>query len=251
MILSCPSCGTRYQADGARFAAPGRNVRCAKCAHVWFQTPPAAEIEPEPEPIIHAPPQPESFARSVEPPRELMSPRIEEEPMVSSGVFAEPEMKSPRSKGALVGQLVGWAALIIVVVAVGWSVVQFRQTIANLWPQSASLYAALGMPVNLRGIALTDVAYQQEFEDGLPVLSVTGKVVNVSDRELPVPELQVVLTDDARRELYHWTFDAGVPSLKPGAESAFTTRLSSPPADARNLNIRFAEAEGAAAPAQQ
>ncbi len=251
MILSCPSCGTRYQADGARFAAPGRNVRCAKCAHVWFQTPPAAEIEPEPEPIIHAPPQPESFARSVEPPRELMSPRIEEEPMVSSGVFAEPEMKSPRSKGALAGQLVGWAALIIVVVAVGWSVVQFRQTIANLWPQSASLYAALGMPVNLRGIALTDVAYQQEFEDGLPVLSVTGKVVNVSDRELPVPELQVVLTDDARRELYHWTFDAGVPSLKPGAESAFTTRLSSPPADARNLNIRFAEAEGAAAPAQQ
>jgi hypothetical protein len=98
------------------------------------------------------------------------------------------------------------------------------------------------MPVNLRGIALTDVAYQQEFEDGQPVLSVTGKVVNVSDRELPVPELQVVLTDDSRRELYHWTFDAGIPTLKPGAQSAFVTRLSSPPADARNLNIRFADA---------
>jgi hypothetical protein len=48
--------------------------------------------------------------------------------------------------------------------------------------------------------------------------------------------------DDAKRELYHWTFDAGVPTLKPGAETPFTTRLSSPPADARNLNVRFAEA---------
>jgi predicted Zn finger-like uncharacterized protein len=243
MILTCPSCGIRYQADAQRFAAPGRNVRCAKCGHVWFQTPPVAEIEPEPEPVIPpSPPEPESFVRSIEPPPELMSPRIEEEPMVTGGVFVEPEIKKPRSRGAVIGQIVGWAALILLVVAIGWSVVQFRQTIANLWPQSASLYAAIGMPVNLRGIALTDVAYQQEFEDGQPVLSVTGKVVNVSDRELPVPELQVVLTDDSRRELYHWTFDAGIPTLKPGAQSAFVTRLSSPPADARNLNIRFADA---------
>jgi len=37
-------------------------------------------------------------------------------------------------------------------------------------------------------------------------------------------------------------FNAGVQSLKPGAESPFVTRLSSPPPEARNLNIRFAEA---------
>ena len=114
--------------------------------------------------------------------------------------------------------------LVLMVVAIGWSVVQFRQTIAQLWPQSASLYAAIGLPVNLRGIALTDVSYKQEFEDGQPVLSVTGKVVNISDREQPVPEIRVVITDDARRELYHWTFDAGVPTLKPHAQSSFVTR---------------------------
>ena len=73
-------------------------------------------------------------------------------------------------------------------------------------------------------------------------LSVSGKVVNVSDRELPVPVIRVVLTDQAKRELYHWTFDVGVPSLKPGAQSPFITRLSSPPPDARNVDIRFAEA---------
>ena len=106
----------------------------------------------------------------------------------------------------------------------------------------APLYEVLGLPVETEGIALTDVAYQHEVEDGQPVLSVTGKIVNVSDRELPVPVIRVMLSDEGQREIYHWMFDAGVPTLQPGAESPFVTRLSSPPPEARNLNIRFAEA---------
>jgi hypothetical protein len=51
----------------------------------------------------------------------------------------------------------------------------------------------------------------------------------------------VVLLDDAQHELYQWTFDPGVPTLKPGSESPFVTRLSSPPPEARNLNVSFAE----------
>ena len=106
------------------------------------------------------------------------------------------------------------------------------------------MYAFFGMPVNVRGMALVDIAYKQDIEDGQPVLSVSGKVVNISNHELPVPGLRVVLTDDTRRELYRWTFDVGVSTLKAGAESPFITRLSSPPPDARNLNISFADASG-------
>src|SRR4030095_5492650 len=127
-------------------------------------------------------------------------------------------------------------------VTIGWAAVQYRQTIVELWPGVAPLYDVLGLPVEAQGIALTDIAYQHEVEDGQPVLSVTGKIVNVSDRELPVPIIRVMLSDEAQHEIYHWMFNTGVQSLKPGAESAFVTRLSSPPAEARNLNIRFAEA---------
>jgi hypothetical protein len=147
-----------------------------------------------------------------------------------------------RGFGARLARLAGWTALLLVVATCGLAMVHYRQTISIYWPQSASLYSAMGMPVNTRGVALTNVAYQQQFEDGQPVLSVTGKVVNVSNREQLVPEIRVVLMDDANRELYHWTFDVGVVSLQPGAESPFMTRLSSPPPEARNLNIRFAEA---------
>lgn len=142
----------------------------------------------------------------------------------------------------MLADVIAWAALIFLAVTIGWAAVQYRQTIVELWPGVGPLYDVLGLPVETEGIALTDIAYQHEVEDGQPVLSVTGKIVNVSDRELPVPIIRVMLSDQDQHEIYHWMFNAGVQTLKPGAESSFITRLSSPPAEARNLNIRFAEA---------
>jgi predicted Zn finger-like uncharacterized protein len=244
MILTCPSCRTRYQTDGANFNAPGRNVRCAKCGQVWFQAPPELEPELEREAIAApaAPVAPATIEQTSEPVAAEHGaldfgtvPNVEEAESV-------PEKIPRRSRGVAFAQSVGWAALIFLIGAIGWGTIHYRETIAALWPQSASLYAVLGLPVNVRGITLTNIAYKQEYEDGQPVLSVTGKVVNVSTRDQAVPEIRVVLLDDAKHELYHWTFDAGIPALKPGSESPFMTRLSSPPPEARNLNVRFAEA---------
>ena len=246
MILTCPSCRTRYQTDSANFKPPGRNVRCAKCGHVWLQPSPEPEIEPELSPAI-APAAPgPSFD-------EIAVPDRSEPPAHASAGFAtglsagESESESEleetprRSRGAAFARSIGWLMLISLIAGIGWATVQYRETIVSLWPQSATFYAALSMPVNVRGVALAGVAYQQAYEDGQPVLSVTGKVVNIGDRELPVPEIRVVLLDDMKHELYHWTFNAGVATLKPGAESPFMTRLSSPPPETRNLNVRFAQ----------
>ena len=237
MILTCPSCSTRYQADGALFVPPGRNVRCAKCAHVWFQT--APEAEPEPEPAIPPPPDPVPEA-----PTPAAAPMLE----ASANPMRAAETPQPRparrrpQKGSMIADAIAWAALILLAVTIGWAAVQYRQTLVELWPGVAPLYEVVGLAVEADGITLTNIAYQHEVEDGQPVLSVSGKVVNVSDRELPVPIIRVMLSDQDQHEIYHWMFDTGVPTLKPGAESPFVTRLSSPPAEARNLNIRFAEA---------
>ena len=243
MILTCPSCRTRYQTDPARFVAPGRNVRCAKCGEVWFQAAPGLDPELEPETAIIAPPAPGHGAGAL--PVSDAAASDGSSVNFGAGPVSEDSLSAAagprRWRGAVVAQAAGWAALVFLVAAIGWGSVQYRQTIASLWPQSASLYAAVGLPVNVRGIELTNISYQQEYEDGQPVLSVTGKVVNISNRELPVPEIRVVLLDDAKHELYHWNFDAGIPTLKQGGESTFVTRLSSPPPEARNLNVRFAE----------
>ncbi len=223
MILTCPLCATRYLTDGRTFVPSGRNVRCAKCGHVWFQLPGGPETEPEPEPQVSAPVQAAS-APAIAP----------------DAGFGMPARRS-NFAGEFANAL-GWAALIILVLALGGATVKYRQTIAAMWPQSASFYAALGMPVNLRGIEISGVSYHNQSENGEPVLAVSGRLVNVSTNELPVPRILVSLSDSDKRELYHWSFDANVATLEPGAVSTFTTRLSSPPREARHIEIRFAGA---------
>ena len=110
-----------------------------------------------------------------------------------------------------------------------------------IWPQSAGVYSSLGMKVNAHGIDFAHVDYRRENEDGQLVLAVTGNIVNGGSRELPVPQnVRVTLSDANNHELYHWSFTPNVQTLKPGQSSPFLTRLSSPPAAARHLEVRFA-----------
>ena len=74
------------------------------------------------------------------------------------------------------------------VLAIGCSAVRYRQEIAMIWPQSAGVYASLGLKVNAHGIDFAHVDYRRENEDGQVVLAVTGNIVNAGSRELPVPQ---------------------------------------------------------------
>jgi len=225
MILTCPACATRYQADEAKFPPQGRQVRCAKCGHVWHQPGPVAVAEAETaavsDPLHAAEP---SLART-----RAFAPAI-----------AAPESE-PLARGAMLAVAAGWIALVAVIVVIGFSAVRYRQEISVIWPQSAGVYSSLGMKVNAHGIDFTHVDYRRESEDGQMVLAVSGNIVNSGSRELPVPQnVRVTLSDASNHELYHWNFTPNVQTLKPGQSSPFLTRLSSPPAAARHLEVRFA-----------
>jgi predicted Zn finger-like uncharacterized protein len=225
MILTCPACATRYQADEAKFPPQGRQVRCAKCGHVWHQPGPVAMAEGETaaeSAPLHAPESSLSRTRAFAP------------------AVTVPE-REPLARGAMLAVAAGWIGLVAVILAIGFSAVRYRQEISVIWPQSAGVYSSLGMKVNAHGIDFTHVDYHRESEDGQMVLAVSGNIVNSGSRELPVPQnVRVTLSDSSNHELYHWSFTPNVQTLKPGQSSPFLTRLSSPPAAARHLEVRFA-----------
>jgi predicted Zn finger-like uncharacterized protein len=230
MILTCPQCDTRYQADEAKFPAAGRNVRCAKCGNVWHQAAPAAEAVPEAAAVTAEPEQ--TVADETPLPRRADSLRMRGAPAPS----AEPGA----SWLGRLGVAAGWLVLVAVIVLIGFSAVRYRQEITAMWPQSSSVYSALGLPV--RGLDFRDLRSSRESEDGQVVLAVSGTIFNDSARELPVPQsVLVTLSDEKNHEIYHWNFSPSVATLKPGQSSKFITRLSSPPATARHLEIRFAK----------
>ena len=212
----------------------GRNVRCSKCGYVWFQ--PAPESEGEAEPAFVAPEPPPSTFEAPPRPQAFMQPPS----FVVESREQAPKPRSPWLRRSLLG--VGWIGLVAIVVVIGWTAIVYRQQILAEWPQSASLYSKLGLQANASGLQIADYQYHEETQGEQTTLVVTGKLVNISGRELSVPQIRVTLSDDDKREVYHWTFMPAVISMHPGQTTRFVTRLASPPAAARHLDLRFAEA---------
>ncbi len=237
MILTCPQCSTRYQTDAAKFQPSGRNVRCAKCGHLWHQDAPPAETDAASDIVMidstaAPPPEPMPARASLAPNTGMLRESVR--------MVAPPEPSSRFPARLLVG--LGWAALILLILVVGWSAVKFRQQIATVWPQSASLYAAMGLKTNATGIDIQDVTLQRSNDGSGSALTVSGVLRNATSRELPVPQIRVALIDDDRHELYHWVFTPNVVTLKPAQSSKFSTRLANPPAGAKRFELRFAKA---------
>jgi predicted Zn finger-like uncharacterized protein len=133
----------------------------------------------------------------------------------------------------------GLPSAILILVAVNAGFITWRMDIVRLLPQTAAIYAAIGLPVNLRGLAFEDIRMSRVEQDGVGVLVVEGSIVNVTNRVVEVPRLRVALRNESKREIYAWTAQPSRSILEPGDALPFRSRLASPPADAREVQVRF------------
>src|SRR5581483_9969402 len=129
--------------------------------------------------------------------------------------------------------------LIVLLAAVLLAALNWRVAMVRHFPQTASLFSMLGMPVNLRGLSFMDVKSRGEFVDGAMVLVIEGTIVNLTPRPLEVPRLRFGLRNGAGHEVYAWTSLPSKTTLGSGDGLAFRTRLASPPADGRDVIVRF------------
>ena len=74
-----------------------------------------------------------------------------------------------------------WTAIILVLVAFNVALVGARNEVVRYLPQTASLFAAIGLPVNLRNLKFENVKISKESENGVTTLIVDGTIV--SDRQ--------------------------------------------------------------------
>jgi predicted Zn finger-like uncharacterized protein len=133
----------------------------------------------------------------------------------------------------------GVPAAVLILTALNASLVSWRAEIVRLLPQTASLYAAIGLPVNLRGLEFDNIRLSRAKHEGVGVLVVEGNIVNVTSRTVEVPRLRLAVRNEAKREVYAWTALPSRSILGPGEALPFRSRLASPPADAREVQVRF------------
>lgn len=140
-----------------------------------------------------------------------------------------------------------WTAVILVLIAFNVALVGARNEVVRYLPQTASLFAAVGLPVNLRGLKFADVNISKEAQDGAETLIVQGTIVSEAGKAIEVPRLRFAARNATGQEVYSWTMAPPRSILGPGERLEFRSQIPAPPAEASDVMVRFFTAQDAAA----
>ncbi len=132
------------------------------------------------------------------------------------------------------------AFVIVALVIAATTAIAARAAIVSIAPETAALYAGVGLPVNLSGlsIAKVHVTFAQQTE-GPGELLVTGEIENLRDASTSVPDLRLALRGEDGREIYVWTVKRPKFSLNALERVPFRARLAAPPASVRDVLVKF------------
>jgi predicted Zn finger-like uncharacterized protein len=255
MLIICPDCESSYEVEQADLGADGRKVRCTECGAVWHASGEAATAAAEEiEPVVPAFGN-QPFADEADEEAEIETLREPDliDPSVEDVAFQDPPRKKsplrrkPRGtapRGARKHGVMPFvaAAGIAGLIALGiW-----RDTVVHLVPDLAGLYAVAGLPVNLRGLEFRDVNTAETMENGVPLLVVRGTIENVTKEAVDVPRLRLAVRGTSGREIFVWTAMPSKNELSAGEALPFFAQLASPPAEGREVAVRFIGARDAA-----
>lgn len=230
MLIDCPGCRKSYHIIKAALGPDGRRVACPRCDAIWFV--PAEDAGAAAVAVSAADEDWPSL------PHQTLA--LTDFAEVTEAERVTPRAAFPRRKPHGRGEwLAGFAGLALAMALIGWRVEMVR-----LWPRAASVYAALGLPVNLRGLALANFQTVTLNHGSQRVLGVEGEITNLRTQTTPLPPIRLVIRDAQGHSLYSWVVAAQKSGLAPGEKILFRARLSAPPADGRQVAVDFAPAPG-------
>ena len=143
-----------------------------------------------------------------------------------------------------------WTALIVALFAFNVALIAARSEVVRILPQTASLFSAIGLPVNIRNLKFENMRISKETQEGLSALVIEGTIVSLASKPTEVPRLRFAARDAMGQEVYTWTSMPSRSILPPGDKLEFRSRLVSPPESATDVVVRFSTPEDAAAAAK-
>ncbi len=213
MILTCPSCATRYLIDPSALGETGRLVRCARCSHSWTERPPEdmpkrVDVLPPPERVTPLPP----------------------------GSNLPALNNPPRRRG-----LIGWAALVVVIAGIAAVGYFARDKITEVWPDAALLYERIGFGEEAEsvGLELRNVKQSTSIVDDQTVIRLRGEIFNISDRDQNVPRVIADIMDKNRTVIRTWIVMPRTAMILPGEKTEFDDTYADPPKEAVQINVRL------------
>jgi predicted Zn finger-like uncharacterized protein len=206
MILTCPSCETQYFADDSTIGESGRTVKCDACGHSWFQ-------------------QPEGAKKS-----ENQAPAHE----VYLG-----KVREQRRRRSRLAALVSWLVTASLFFGLGLASIIFRNDVVKAWPQAGAAYKRVGFDVNRFGLEFSDIERSRTFNDTIPVVTVSGRAVNVARTTIETPAVRIELKDEQGATVVTAYAALDPATLAPGEAGKFVTAIEQAPVESFEIAVSF------------
>lgn len=221
MIVTCLSCGTRYQLEPSVLIPNGRSLRCVKCAHQWTERPPGEG------PPVAAPEPDEVPNFGLEP---AAAPRPRRRPTAA-------RRRTPPKRRS--GPLIAWGSLLAVVLVLAGVFVGLSEQIVEIFPAATPAYELIGLAEDpTTGINVENVKVNPLRQGEALVIEVTGQISNKAASARKIPPMRATLFA-GRREVQTWTFEPPVAQLNPGQAADFSASLNNARGDGTNLVVSF------------
>jgi len=248
VILKCPACGVAEPIEAAIMAEGTQIVVCRACGETW-----PAKNEESPTaagPIEKAEQAGRSLvwsdARQIDAARRpLAAYDSGSQDIWAARIAADtapPPVRSTAGR-SFIGAVTALASIAFLT-----AFVTGRESAVAAVPDLAGLYETIGLPVNLRGLAIDGLASWRQMTGEGARLTVAGALVNLKAAEQAVPGLIVELRDSAHNPVRTLAMAAPVAQLAALDTAPFQLVIDDVPKTAIGVAVRFAPSGQAGGP---
>ncbi|WP_233351945.1 MULTISPECIES: FxLYD domain-containing protein [Hyphomonas] len=151
------------------------------------------------------------------------------------------KMRESRREKSRWAALMSWLVIGLIFIALTAAFFFFRNEVVKAWPQSASAYRLFGLDVNRFGLEFEGIVHTRTFNDTIPIVTVTGRAVNVSKGAVETPGVRVDLKDEAG-EIVATRYSFVTPvEVAPGDAGQFGVVVEPTPVESYEIELTFVD----------
>lgn len=260
MIITCPKCQSQYNLNPAALGAGGRTVRCVSCGHTWLQMPegyavPEIPASPASEPVPSVTEKIDALLEKDNSTFEAILSSVEGVAPVAEPAEPQPETKTvtrrkPHELPVVTHNPLGVNAKAFgILVFLLFSFLTLtglflgRTVIVHHWPQMSLLYKKMGVEVKApgEGLRISEFTAERRAEKGDKIISIQGKITNMSEYELSHPPLEVLVKDKDGKVIKEFDFKSNGTKLASGDVVPVTLQVADSPEEAMIVELRVKE----------
>ncbi len=248
MIVTCPACATSHEMPADVPVPADMLIRCPSCGYRWLDDGSSADaggvvtlLPRQDEQVIDMPGTHHGFADADGEPDAEAEARARRAAEALARQALARERARRRKAARRRAERIRWSALAAMLAGLSFVAWQYPGQVVRLLPGAAHAYALAGVDVRATGIDIREVDTAQTLApDGQVVLSVSGRIANISVRDLRAPGLEFRLLDERGRVLHSWKLPSVAGKVLPaGRAASFVTRVAHPPQEARKVEVRL------------